>query len=61
MTLEQLVDYVRSIEPDCDCNRFHCDCKAKQEVSAEVEGRAGETEYRVPRLWCCGDSFGSGA
>lgn len=30
MSLEQLVDYVRSIEPNCDCNRFNCDCKATQ-------------------------------
>lgn len=37
ITLEQLADYVRSIEPDCDCNRFNCDCKAKQEAVAEVE------------------------
>lgn len=37
MTLEQLVDYVRSIEPDCDCNRFNCNCKAQQEVATEVE------------------------
>lgn len=37
MTLEQLADYVRSIEPDCDCNRFNCDCKSKQEAPAEVE------------------------
>lgn len=27
MSLEQLVDYVRSIEPDCgECNRFECTC-----------------------------------
>lgn len=27
MTLEQLVDYVRSIEPDCgECNQFACTC-----------------------------------
>lgn len=26
-TFEQLVDYVRSIEPECDeCNRFDCQC-----------------------------------
>lgn len=35
LTLEQLADYVRSIEPDCDCNRFNCDC-AKKPVEAEV-------------------------
>lgn len=28
MTLEQLSDYVRSIEPECgDCCRFECTCK----------------------------------
>jgi hypothetical protein len=28
MTLEELVDYVRSIEPECgECNRFYCSCK----------------------------------
>lgn len=27
MTLEQLVDYVRSVEPSCgECNRFNCSC-----------------------------------
>jgi hypothetical protein len=36
MTLEQLVDYVRSIEPDCDCNRFNCDCKAAAPETAEL-------------------------
>ena len=37
MTLEQLVDYVRSIEPDCDCNRFNCNCKTTQQEPASVE------------------------
>jgi hypothetical protein len=37
MTLEQLVDYVRSIEPDCDCNRFNCDCAKPGEVSVQQE------------------------
>lgn len=32
MTFEQLVDYVRSIEPECgECNRFECTCKATPE------------------------------
>src|SRR5690349_9489718 len=36
MTLEQLVDYVRSIEPACgDCNRFDCTCE-KAANTAEV-------------------------
>lgn len=27
MTFEQLVDYVRSVEPECgECNRFECSC-----------------------------------
>lgn len=34
MTLEQLVDYVRSIEPDCGvCNRFACSCPKTAAVS----------------------------
>lgn len=32
VTIDALVDYVRSIEPDCDCNRFNCTCK---EANAE--------------------------
>lgn len=31
MTLDQLADYVCSIEPDCDCCRFECDCKEKED------------------------------
>jgi hypothetical protein len=39
MTLEQLVDYVRSIEPNCgDCNRFECTCTAI--IHSEVEQHA---------------------
>jgi hypothetical protein len=35
ITLEQLVDYVRSIEPSCgDCNKFECSC-VKSEVVYE--------------------------
>jgi hypothetical protein len=35
MTLEQLVDYVRSIEPDCgECNKFECTC-VKDEATVE--------------------------
>jgi hypothetical protein len=34
-SFEQLVDYVRSIEPDCgECNQFQCTCQ-KQEVAQE--------------------------
>jgi hypothetical protein len=42
MTLEQLVDYVRAIEPACECNRFDCDCSPKQaeEVQAEYVTQA---------------------
>lgn len=36
MTLEELVDYVRSIEPDCDCCRFNCDCAKTAEQVTEV-------------------------
>jgi hypothetical protein len=37
MTFEQLVDYVRSIEPDCgNCNRFDCTCtKTKAETTED--------------------------
>jgi hypothetical protein len=32
MTFEQLVDYVRSIEPECgECNRFQCTCVKVEE------------------------------
>jgi hypothetical protein len=34
LTLEQLADFVKSVEPDCDCNRFNCDCK---KTGKEVE------------------------
>lgn len=40
MTFEQLVDYVRSIEPACgECNRFECTCAPKEEPSC-VEAHA---------------------
>jgi hypothetical protein len=33
MTFEQLVDYVRSIEPECgECNRFQCSCRPQEIV-----------------------------
>ena len=42
MTLEQLVDYVKSIEPQCgECNKFECTC-----VKAEVEQTEGVTVER---------------
>lgn len=32
ITFEELIDYVRSVEPSCgECNRFECDC-VKEEV-----------------------------
>lgn len=34
-TFEELVDWVRSIEPDCDCNRYNCNCSAKAESPKE--------------------------
>ena len=39
MTLEELADYVRTIEPDCgECNRFECTCTpAVAEVSQLAE------------------------
>ncbi len=40
MTLDQLADYVRSVEPSCgDCNRSECTCvgqNAPAEIFAEV-------------------------
>ena len=39
ITFEQLVDHVRSIEPECgECNRFQCTC-VKAEAVPEVEYR----------------------
>lgn len=38
-TMESLIDYVRSIEPDCDCNRHNCNCAeqaAAPETTAEL-------------------------
>lgn len=26
MSLDQLVAFIKRIEPDCDCSRFNCDC-----------------------------------
>lgn len=38
ITLEQLADYVRSIEPDCgECNRFNCTCAKSEAVPESVE------------------------
>lgn len=38
MTLEELVDYVRSVEPDCDqCNQFVCSCKKDPTTVEEKE------------------------
>jgi hypothetical protein len=43
ITLEQLVDYVKSIEPDCDCNQFNCSCKLSGEISGEVKNEISAT------------------
>lgn len=38
MTIEQLADYVRSVEPECgECNSFQCVCPAKILRCQEVE------------------------
>lgn len=41
MTYEQLVDYVKSIEPECgECNQFKCTCtntKDQEPVAATVQ------------------------
>lgn len=37
MTLEQLADYIKSVEPDCgDCNRFICTCAAAEAIEEAV-------------------------
>lgn len=37
MSLEQLVDYVRSIEPSCgECNRFDCTCKPEAIIDSDL-------------------------
>lgn len=43
MTLEQLVDWVRSVEPDCDCNRFNCTCTKEDAaiIHSKEEQHAG--------------------
>lgn len=42
-TLEQLVDYVSSIEPQCgDCNRFVCTC---QKEATEMEPSSEEAAH----------------
>lgn len=36
MTYEQLIDYVRSVEPECgECCRFECICAKQSEMSVE--------------------------
>jgi hypothetical protein len=37
MTIEMIADYVRSIEPDCDCGRFDCNCSPKQAEEVQAE------------------------
>jgi len=37
MTLEQLADKVREMEPKCSCHRFNCDCSAKMVLSDPKE------------------------
>lgn len=38
MTLEQLVDYVRSIEPACgECNSFSCTCVTSETAEEAVQ------------------------
>lgn len=47
MTFEQLVDYVRSIEPECgECNRFECTCQ-KQETPQLVREQKRTTAFRL--------------
>jgi hypothetical protein len=46
MTFEQLVDYVRSVEPSCgECNRFECTC-VKSAAPAEEKSETHEFQTR---------------
>ena len=36
MTIDQLSDYVRSIEPNCDCNTFECCCDRITSETADM-------------------------
>lgn len=48
-TFESLVDWVRSIEPDCDCNRYNCDCSAKDVLESPKEDMAyAESQDTLP-------------
>lgn len=43
MTLEQLADYVRTIEPECgECNQFKCTCKTVIEKEENVYGNVSK-------------------
>lgn len=38
MTIEQLADWVRSVEPECrECNQFQCTCTPKAMVCAHCD------------------------
>jgi hypothetical protein len=37
MTMEQLVNYVRSVEPACHCNTFNCSCVMIKDQAAAME------------------------
>lgn len=47
MTLEQLHDYIKSIEPDCDCNRFDCNCKESQPESGVSHATSRHSETTI--------------
>jgi hypothetical protein len=47
MTLEQLVDYVKSVEPECgECCRFDCVCRKVKESSV---GSIAESASSLPQ------------
>jgi hypothetical protein len=37
MTIEQLVNYVQSVEPACYCNTFNCSCAMINDQAAAME------------------------
>lgn len=47
ITLEELADYVRSIEPDCNCNRFNCNCKESETGVSHDHSTNSETAANV--------------
>jgi len=54
MTFEQLVDYVRSIEPDCGkCNQFECTCQKEAPILSPVCEGLGANLGCTMSARCC--------